>query len=139
MSPKEYLSRYLEADREINAKLDEISQLRAKITGTGISLNPDKVQTSPPSDTMARIVDKIVDMEKEVDEEIDQLREIKREVYQVIFSLSDERYRAVLRRRYINGKTWEQIAVELHYSYKQVCRIHGKALQKLKDVLECPI
>lgn len=135
MSPKEFLSQYLEADREIDAQLDEIRKLRAKITGTGVNLNPDKVQSSPPGDTMARIIEKIMDMEQEVDTEIDELQKIRREVFQVIRSIPNWKQRAVLRRRYINGKTWEQIAVDLDLSYQWVCALHGKALQEAKKFI----
>ena len=55
------------------------------------------------------------------------------EVPQAIDRLPDERLARLLRLRYIDGMTWERVAVEMHYSYMQVCRMHGKAL----DVIEC--
>lgn len=136
MDPKKYLSRYLIADREIDRKLEEISRLRLKITGTGIDLSTDHIQSSPAGDRMARTVEKIVDMSRELDEQIDALREIKRDVLQTISMLPDERQRAVLRRRYINGKTWEQIAVDLNMSYRWVCELHGRALKKIASVIK---
>ena len=41
---------------------------------------------------------------------------------------------------YIKGMTWEQIAVEMNYSYRNTTRLHGYALKscKIKDVLVCP-
>ena len=46
----------------------------------------------------------------------------------------DPRERHLVRLHYIDGKTWEQVAVEMGYSWRQVHRIHGEALEKLKDV-----
>ena len=46
----------------------------------------------------------------------------------------DKRLRTLLELRYINCMTFEQIAVAMSYSYKQVCRLHGKALLEIR----CP-
>jgi len=43
------------------------------------------------------------------------------------------RERLLVRLHYIDGLTWEQVAVEMTYSWSQVHRIHAKALQKLKE------
>ena len=40
-----------------------------------------------------------------------------------------------LRRRYLLGQRWEEIAVEMHYKYQHVCRCHRAAVAKL--VIEC--
>lgn len=40
---------------------------------------------------------------------------------------------------YMTDDTLEYIACEMHYSYKQICRLHGKALLRVQNVLECPI
>lgn len=41
--------------------------------------------------------------------------------------------RMVLRARYIEGRTWEDVAERINYSYAQTWRIHARALQKLED------
>lgn len=45
--------------------------------------------------------------------------------------------KTLLRYRYILGKTWEEIAVLMHYTYRHTTRLHGAALQKLGAV-KCP-
>jgi CHASE3 domain sensor protein len=72
MTVKEYLQQYRNADREINAKLDQIRRLRELATKTTSTLTPDKVQ-SGTENKIERIVTKIVDLGKEVDQEIDGL------------------------------------------------------------------
>ena len=42
--------------------------------------------------------------------------------------------RTLLRRRYIDGLTWEQVCVEENYSWRQVHNIHSQALKKLERV-----
>ena len=60
----------------------------------------------------------------------------------MINSLANPIHIRILRKRYIDGKTFEEIAVALHYTYRHVARLHGSALQefsaKYKDVLLCP-
>ncbi|QEY33722.1 sigma-70 family RNA polymerase sigma factor [Caproiciproducens galactitolivorans] len=135
MTSKEFLQQYQDANRQINAKLDQIHRLRELATKTTQSLIPDRVQSSAAQDKVSVIVGKIVDMEHEVDLEIDHLQEIKHKIEVVIQSVTDAKQRAVLTRRYINGQTWEQIAVDLNISYQWVCELHGRALQKISEQL----
>lgn len=41
--------------------------------------------------------------------------------------------REILRARYIDGKLWEVICAEKHYSWQQIHRIHAEALRMLFD------
>ena len=43
------------------------------------------------------------------------------------------RERAILRRYYLQGMTWEEVCVAEHYSWRQVHRAHSAALQKLEE------
>ena len=67
--------------------------------------------------------------------EIRELLDIKCEVKAVIQKVPDYRYRDVLDKRYISGETWEQIAVEMNYSYMHICRLHGEALKAAEEVI----
>lgn len=130
MTKKEFLRQYLDLSREIDAKLEEVSRYRALATKVTQTLAPDKVQCTQ-GNKMENIIAKLVDLEKEVDAEIDRMTEIREAVVAAIANVPDSKYRTLLRHRYISGKTWEQIAVEMHYSYMHVCRLHGEALDKL--------
>ena len=44
----------------------------------------------------------------------------------------------ILYERYINLKRWEEIADIVHVSFRHATRLHGEALNDLKDVLVCP-
>ena len=59
------------------------------------------------------------------------------EIEQAIASLADTAERVVMRERYINGRGWTAICRDLQklgYSERQVYRLHGFALLKLKEV-----
>lgn len=58
------------------------------------------------------------------------------EVRAVIEQVSDERERAVLVHRYLNGETWERIADKMCYCTVNLHRIHRHALESVKAILE---
>lgn len=130
MTAKEYLMQYRDAMRRAQAITEHIADLRAMCeqlrTEDGHKIELDKA------------VAELVDAERRAAGEVDRLAEQEREIEQTI-SQTAEPYRTLLYERYINGKTFEQIAVTLNYSYRQATRIHGNALNLVKDVLECPI
>lgn len=45
----------------------------------------------------------------------------------------EPRERRLVRLHYIDGLNWEQVAVEMDYSWRQVHRIHSSALEKLRE------
>ncbi|HCC00450.1 MAG TPA: hypothetical protein DEP42_04440 [Ruminococcaceae bacterium] len=135
MTAKEFLNQYLEADRSVDNKLKEITQLRELATKTtsALSSNGSHAQNSKP-DKLADICAKIVDAENEVDKRIDMLLEIKQQVLSVIDGVRDARYREVLERRYIHGQKWERIATDMHFDYRWVLQLHGHALQVITEI-----
>ena len=44
----------------------------------------------------------------------------------------DPRERTIIRLHYFQGYTWEEVAVEMGYTWRHVHRLHGKALEKLQ-------
>lgn len=45
----------------------------------------------------------------------------------------DPRERTLIRLYYAQGLTWEEVCVAMSYSWRQIHRIHGAALEALKD------
>lgn len=128
MTPKEYLSQFLAADRAINYKMEHIAQLRslaAKVTQTFT----DGDHGVHDDDRLAKVIAKIVDMEREVDADIDRLQEVKAEVSGAISRVSDSRYRDLLELRYINGNTLFDVSEAMSYSYKYARALHAEALK----------
>ena len=74
-------------------------------------------------------------MEDMIDREVDRLYDIKQEILSVILQLRDNRYRDVLMKRYVDIKTWEQIAVEMNYGWTQVHNLHGSALGAASELI----
>lgn len=132
MTAKEYLSQYKYLNTRINTKNEQIAQLRE--LATKVSPSQGNGGAGGVSDRVGSIVAKICDEEQKINEMVDKIVELKREIENTIMGVPDELLRQLLELRYINCKTWEQIAVEMDYSYKQICRLHGKSLFFVK----CP-
>jgi len=130
LTKKEFLNQYLNAEKEIGIKLDQIARLRELSTKITQTLTPDKVKSNSEN-RLESSVSKIVDIEREIGTSIDQLERIRLQVESVINSVPNVNQRNVLRLRYISGMKWEQIAVKLNYDYRWVLRLHGKALNKI--------
>ena len=130
LTKKEFLNQYLNAEKEIGIKLDQIARLRELSTKITQTLTPDKVKSNSEN-RLESFVSKIVDIEREIGASIDQLERTRLQVESVINSVPNVNQRNVLRLRYISGMKWEQIAVKLNYDYRWVLRLHGKALNKI--------
>lgn len=76
-------------------------------------------------------MDKVLEIEEEINREIDELQTVRQEIRAALNQLEDENLKLLMEYRYIDGLTWEQIAVKMNYSYMQICRLHGKALRTI--------
>ena len=138
MTAKEYLSQYRYINININNKIAQQERLRE--LATCVSPSSDGCgHNSGVSDKVGSLCAKIADLDAEINAEIDKLVDVQKDIMQTISRIGDERLRIILTERYIGCKTFEQIADDIHYSYKQTCRLHGQALICVQDVLECPI
>lgn len=133
MTAKEYLSQYKDLNDSINAKLEQVGELRRKAQ-TVSSGSSDGTHSSTPRDRIGEITARIVDLEREINEDIDRSIDVQRGILTAISTVPDERLRHLLELRYINFLTLEEIARRMDYSYKQICRLHGKALLQIR----CP-
>ena len=128
MTTKQYLNQIARINRMINNKLAEIYQLKTMVCSISISMNEDKVQTSQGNDILGNAVAKIIDLENEINKAIDAYVDKKEHIISQIDSIQEIMEYQVLFSRYIEFKTFEQIAADNNYSVRQILRIHGNAL-----------
>ena len=133
METKEYLQQIGRYDRLINNKLVELAQYRSMACSVSAVKNDEKVQSSPSHDTMDKIVSKIEQLENEIDMLVDRYIDNKRIIISQIDSMSDEMTYQILFSRYVEQKTFEKMAIEMNYCYKQIIRRHGKALREFEQ------
>ena len=125
---KRYLRQARELDILIHTKQDEQAKLRELAEGLSSPRIGDRI-ASGKGNTSMQTVDRIVDLQTEIDEEIAKLVERIREIHDNIEKLDNPIERAVLTERYINVRSWEDIAGIIGYTVRQTLNIHGKALK----------
>lgn len=124
MTTKEYLSQIRRYDCQISNKLEEIKELRLRISGTSSFSNGDRVQTSGSKDQVGSCVSKIVDMERGVDSLIDK----RCEIVSQIEAISDADMYDVLAKKWILQKGFKVIGIEMKKSDRQVFNIYENAM-----------
>ena len=132
MDTKQYLQQISRLDRMINNKLSEISQLRELAMSVSAVKNEERVQNTPNFDKIGTAYCKIEEMEEKLDKLIDEYVDKKNLIISQIDGIENETYYEILFARYIEKKTFEKIADEMTYSWRQTIRIHGRALQEFE-------
>ena len=136
--PKEYLNQIRYTNQEIQSRVEERNELRQAVMIKTSSFQTDKVQESGTSNFDDKYM-KFIEVSEDINEQVDKIFDLRLRVSNEIDRLEKPEHRIILRMRYINLKTFEEIAVKMNYDIRQVTRLHGNALQEFeKDVLKCP-
>lgn len=132
-----HLSRYKNLEKEIRMKREEIVRLKSeseRVT-TLISGLP-KGKNSEIQDKTAETVAKLLDLVSSLNEDVVRLVCLRKSMEKEIQGVENSTYRILLTKRYIEGKKWENIAVEMNYSWKSVHKIHRRALDKMDTFVQ---
>lgn len=125
-----YLSRY----RRMNARIDRLLEEKRRWWELALKITPSLSQAPGGGENGSRVerpMDKVMEIEAQITREIDELYTVHQEIKGTLSQLEDENLKLLMEYRYIDGLTWEQVAVEMNYSYMQICRLHGKALNAI--------
>lgn len=134
---KEYLCQIIRYDTQINNKLAEVGRLSDLLTMVTPVLKEDGASHGGGSqDKIATALAKVIDLKEEINQDIDHLIDLKKAAYDLLNRVENPQYVDVLHRRYFLHQSFEKIAVDLGYTYRNICYIHGKALVAFGEVLE---
>ena len=125
-----YLAQARQIDGLIQAKLEQIAQLRASIT-RGTAMLSDMPRGGPMrdwTDTAARVAD----METELREQINLMIDVKGEITEAILTVPDMELRTLLNYRYLTCWSWGRIADAMHYDRATIWRKHKEAMAKVQ-------
>lgn len=147
---KDYNKRDVEVEMEIQQKLAKFPvpdsvwdeyHLSEEINDRGIrvrdystrlmscSFEGERVSKSRSTEApFVRVIEKIIDLEKVINRDIDRYVDLKTEMNAAIDRVSNVDERLLLRYRYLNNYSWDDIAQLLNVSGRTVHRIHSSAL-----------
>lgn len=134
MQAKQYLKQAYRLNDLINSDLEELDELRIfskSISSPNLSGMP-RSETGNVEPTFARAVDKIIDLEDHINKEITHLVDLKKEIRSVINEVIDGDEKLLLKYRYINFCTWDDICEKMNVSMRTAHRIHAAALEHVK-------
>ena len=134
MTAKEYLNQIRLLDVRIGQRIEELEEMRQRISIlTGIDYSKDRIQSTPSSGN--KQIEELVDFENTVLDMIHKETKLKHKVIGEIQELSNPIYVDLLFRRYVECYSFEKIACDMGYAYNYVCTLHGEALKEFGKVL----
>ena len=131
MTAKEYLGQARHLDTLINCRLRELDywrDLSASVSGSNFEAhyNPNRPTEAP----FVKCIAKIDEIEREIAAKVSYLVGLREEINAAIDKLESREEQLLLRYRYLDNFSWEEISRMLCVSLRTVHRIHGSALQK---------
>lgn len=136
-SAKDWLMRGWRLDREINSLNEARSRAYAQLTGGAISYGEKVQKTKLNNQEELRIA--YLAYEDKINRRIAELIKVKTEILTAVEMVNNPTLRTLLIERYINFKTWEQVAESMGYSAEWTeIRLHKMALTKIGEVIPPP-
>ena len=130
---KKELQEYYWLKRNIQKLEEKLLELGTEATRQTTRLSNEPKGGFSSTDKVAGIVTTMVMVQEEINEKLKQSYEVMASIERAIERLP-EREKYLIRSRYLECKSWEQIAVDMNYSWRQVHNIHSDALKELKRV-----
>lgn len=133
MTAKEYLRRLKWADYGIQARMEELERMKEEQTYiSSINYTAERVQTSPKNEMFPQS-DKKLDLEMRIKRGIRDLQILRERILTEIADLENANHAKLLYERYVNYRSFEEIACMMNYSYVRITHMHGEALQAFAD------
>lgn len=126
-----YLNQYKYLNKEIDRKIESLENWKNKILNVTSTLS-DMPKSNKRSDVISDGIAIISEIEDTINKEIDNLINLKKEIENKIDQVEDPKLRELLKCRYLDCKSWEEIAYKNNITWRHVYRLHEKALDEIK-------
>ena len=135
MTAKEYLRQLIDIDQDIQDYQDEILRIRTGLEKMTPQLS-GMPMGSPDPDKLAGHMDGLIMWQERLNKAVDEACRLKVVVMDILEQMPNETTRRILWTRYIAGKPFTLISVELSYSYHRTCHLHGQALREFDEIVK---
>lgn len=127
---KRELQSYYWLRKNIEKLEDRLLELESEATRVTTKITDDPHCGSGNSDKIGGIVGEIIAVQDKINDKLQGSYKMMLEIEHATVDLP-EREAYLIRARYIDCKSWEQIAVDMNYCWQHVHRIHSQALKAL--------
>lgn len=131
-----WLRRYQDSLRRELVLVQEIERLRAEAERVTPALT-GLPGSGPSADRLPRAVERIDEARQELAAQVERCQAARAEVAAAIGQTENPRAYEILRRRYLLGQRWEQIAADMRMDERWLRRLHRRAVERL--TLESPV
>lgn len=135
MTAKEYLSQYRRMKYDAIRHEADYKELMSVLDIASVDYSAVKVQTSQ-HDQYADIISKAQEHLEALRSNMTSLFLMREQILMLVEFLPDSRYKAVITERYINGMTFDEIALSIGRTRRTAERINGEALRLLDEIME---
>ena len=135
MTAKEYLRQLIDIDEDIQDYQDEILRIRTGMEKMTQQLSGMPMGTPDP-DKLSAKMDGLIMWQERLNKAVDEACRLKVVVMDILEQMPNETTRRILWKRYIAGKPFTLISVELSYSYHRTCHLHGQALREFDEIVK---
>lgn len=130
-----YLEYVKNIDEGIRTLKESIDRQRSLMLPSGLDYSGLIPSSSSSGDALANGVIKLQEMIAEYTTELAEYVEQQRTASLVFASLSKPAYRLAFTKYYLQGKTWEQVCVEMAYSYRRLMQIRSEGMLEVYDLM----
>ena len=129
MKAKDWLCRARRMNGRLRALQTSKAQAFSRATSSTVG-GGEHISGGEPADKHAAYAE----ISLTIDRQIEKLERTRAEILQVIGQVEDNTLSTLLTEYYVNDKAWGEIAAELHYSCRHVIRLHGHAMQIIREL-----
>ena len=135
MDGKKFLIQIRDMNSIINSYEDELDVLMTRLTSTTSKPKDVNVMFSR-EDTLPENIEKVTLLKEEIKKRLDEFAKMRIEADGYLRQIDDFRLQTVISKYYFQGKTLEQIAVEIGKSYQWTCELRDRAVEEFEKIMK---
>lgn len=128
MTTRAFLNQINQINLKLQVKFDEYQQTEAILTKITVSLDGERVKSTPDPDKMTAVIAKLIEEEEEIKEELEKMLNLKKTIRNMIEGIEEPRYQAFLSYKYIQGLDMKEIGYKLNISSTPTFNLQTEAL-----------
>lgn len=134
-NPNEEKKKYLNSYKKIRNRLYslelQLEQIKIDMVHVRASQGNGMPRAQGETTDLSRYMEQMAELEEQIDAKRSELIDRQIRITSAINSLDDDDECTIMTEKYLNGKTWEQVAEDNVFAWRTMHRIHGRALKKI--------